>query len=299
MASPEVSTLIAQEPKKSAQGRSFQNILDFLAEATPTPTDLRTPWPPRQKNQTEKMRQRNFIIAGRFLGTDDPLEEIGNGYNLTRERIRQIVKKVVEDLHKISIQEVQEAFPIESFDFDKSHTLEGRKRKSQVMGGRSFKVDQLVTQGKSAPEIRDTLGITSQSLYAARQTLKGWGIEVPTRKDIYHKKLEELQNPDLSDTEAQEILDAITRSGYRELSRGEKPVLTPVSIIARGAGLLFTTRDIKRFFYLLKKSGIPASSVARQKTNKNAGRQVIVTSYYFIRSLDTDRAAATLKQSSV
>src|SRR3990167_10061358 len=73
MASPEISPQIAQEPQKPPQERSFQNTIDFLAEATPTSIDLRTPWPPRHKCQTETDWQRNFTIAGRYLGTDTTL----------------------------------------------------------------------------------------------------------------------------------------------------------------------------------------------------------------------------------
>src|SRR3990167_7216830 len=70
MSNPEISTQFPQEQQKTARGKSFQNILDFLAEATPTLSYLRTPWPPRHKNQTETYWQRNFTIAGRYFGTD-------------------------------------------------------------------------------------------------------------------------------------------------------------------------------------------------------------------------------------
>ena len=299
MGNPEILRQLIQEPHKTAQARSFQNTLDFLADATPTFRYLQTPWPPRHNNLTETIWQRNYTIAGRYFGTDATLSEIANDEHISRERIRQIAKAVVKALYRNSNLAVQYLHRPDRFDFDKSHTLEGRQKKSQQRGGRSFQIAELVSQGMSSPEIKDTLGLSSASLCNARRILKDWGINLPTEKELYQEKVEKLIDPDLSDAEAQKILDTITKSNYSNCSRGEEPVLIPVSRVARCAGLLFTSRDIKFFYSILRKSGIPASSVARQKTNKNAGRQVIVTSYYFIRSLDTDRAAATLKQSSV
>jgi len=173
MASPEISTQFPQEQQKTARGKSFQNILDFLAEATPTLSYLRTPWPPRHKNQTETYWQRNFTIAGRYFGTDTTLEQIGKDYHTTRERIRQIVKAVVKTLHQNSRQETQMLHPINSFDFDKSRTLEGRKRKSQKSGGKSFMVAELISQGKSGPEISIDLSINAIELFNIRRTLRG------------------------------------------------------------------------------------------------------------------------------
>ena len=298
MANPEILRQLIQEPHKTAQARSFQNTLDFLADATPTFRYLQTPWPPRHNNLTETIWQRNYNIAGRYFGTDATLSKIAKDENLTRERIRQIAKAVVKALYRNSNLAVQYLHRPERFDFDKSYTLEGRQKKSQQRGGRSFQIAELVSQGMSSPEIKDTLGLNSASLCNARRILKDWGINMPTEKELNLEKSEKLKDPDLSDAEAQKILDTITKSNYSNCSRGEEPVLIPVSRVARGADLLFTSRDIKFLYSILRNSGIPASSVPLQKSNKNLPMQTIPR-YYFIRSLDIDRAITALKQSSI
>ena len=131
MASPEIPIPIVREPPNPIQEQRFQNTLDFLAEATPNPSAIIRPWPPRSKNLTETNWQRNFTIAGRSLGTDAKLLKIGNDYHLTKERVRQIVKRCVLVLYKNSDLQTQSRFPLENFSFDKSLTREAKRIKLQ------------------------------------------------------------------------------------------------------------------------------------------------------------------------
>ena len=131
MASPEIPIPIVREPPNPIQEQRFQNTLDFLAEATPNPSAIIRPWPPRSKNLTEANWQRNFTIAGRSLGTDATLEKIGNDYHLTKERVRQIAKRCVLVLYKNSDLQTQSRFPLENFSFDKSPTREAKRIKLQ------------------------------------------------------------------------------------------------------------------------------------------------------------------------
>ncbi|OGD91141.1 hypothetical protein A2W45_03930 [Candidatus Curtissbacteria bacterium RIFCSPHIGHO2_12_41_11] len=103
-------------------------MLDFLTEATPTSINLHTTWPPRDWKHTVKNWARNFTIAGLYLKTDKILDEIGRSYHMTRENVRQIVKKVVIAIHTNSSQEMQERFSRESFNYRKPLSLAIRKR---------------------------------------------------------------------------------------------------------------------------------------------------------------------------
>jgi len=284
-----------QAETETVPKKSFQNLMDFLAVQV-FPIDLKTQVPPKNSNQNQEKWERNLRITGVYAGTDpdQTLDEIG-GDDLSRERIRQIVNNAVKRLWQIQTPQLKETFPWESLDFDKSHTLAGRQKQSQKRGGISLKVVQLVSQGKSATEIREILEISGRSLCAVRQTLKNWGIEVPRQKRV-RERFASLADPKLSDREVQKVLDTITRYTYIVLSQGEKPLLTKLSNLARDAGLIFSSRDIGLISAVLKKAGVRIGFVANKHNYRRKSGAQTNWGYHFIRTLDRNRAVSMFKQ---
>ena len=293
MPNPEIYRQLAQEPQKSAQGRSFQNVLDFLAEQV-FPIELKTQVPPKHPNQTQENWERNLRITGLYLGTgpNQTLDEIG-GDVLTRERIRQIVKETVRKIQANSNQEMQERFPLESFYFGKPQDkVTIGKRISKRHGNLPLKVGGAILKGQSLSEIRRRFG--HRKVYSALHTLRKWGIEIPREKSV-RERFASLANPELSDQEVQKILDTVTGSAYRYLSRGKNPILTKVSGIARSASLFLTSRDVGLISTVLKKAGIGVGFAPSGSFRRKSGEQIQFR-YHFIRTLDTDRAVNLLKQ---
>lgn len=293
MASPEIQAYTAKEQPKIAQGRSFQNTLDFLAEVR-TPIWFRFPWPPQGKNQTAADWQRNHAIAGRYLGTDATHQEIANDENLTRQRIQQIVKSVVTGLHANSSQEFRKRYPLESFDFKKPLALAARLRISQSRSGIVSEVANLLLREQSLSQIKKELG--SQRVSTALKTLENWGIDIP-RNTMLRRRFARLADPDLLESQVKQIFDTVNRSAYHYLSRGPNPLLKPIKDIAEGVGLFYGSAHTRLIAKVLRKAGI-AVGFAKHKTYIRKSKGQVSSGYHFIRALDADRAKSALEKSS-
>ncbi len=232
------------------------------------PIDLKTHFPPKNSHPAQKWEFR-YSIAGRYIGGDDPLEQIAGGFDLTRERIRQIVKKGIKEIWGNSPPEIKDRFPFASFNFRKPLSLKSRQRKSQAHGGQSLVVYNL-TQGKSPAEIRKALGGTYHGRYK-RKVLRSWGIDIPRQNNDYSQ----LAQAQISAADAQKVLDSIRNISVPDMLRRTNPLIVSLLPVARKADLYPRSQDLPDILGVLQSQGVPSRAVA-VTTHKN-GQEVKIT----------------------
>lgn len=274
---------------------SFENTLAFLAKST-VAVDRKIHYPPKDPGQSRKAWERMWEVAGRYFGTEETLEEIGERNGLTGERVRQIVKKGIGRLHEVSDADIKLEYPLDSLDLRKPTTLTSRQKRSLAHGGRSIRIAELMREGKSAKEISDEFG--SASVANARKVLREWNVNTPYQykasSSEYKENLERLKTQDLSDQEIQKILDTVTIQIYRTHLKGDNALFTHIKKVTREAGLFVSGREISLLAEVLKGEGIPVGKL-EQVLQEKPGRKQQVLRYYFLLSSHVTRAEDALR----
>lgn len=152
-------------------GKEFERTLEFVLRAGSVPIDNKPAnggfWPLKPACQSPEQYERAYEITGRYLGTDDTLEEIGGELRLTRERVRQIVEQIIRRLYKTADKSIQADYPLETLDLKKPRTLVSRGKHSRLNRDRA----SLTAKDLSYEEKR---GIMSKvSRHRLRTGLKG------------------------------------------------------------------------------------------------------------------------------
>lgn len=126
---------------------------------------------------------RDVEITRAYIETPKTLEEVGKSFNLTRQRVNQVVLHSVWTLWGNCSAKTKRLFPLSLLSLDKSQDKIGRRRKGERMslhyGGKAASVAKMVEEGRSIGEIKQELDISTEKLGEYRQSLKRWGIEIP------------------------------------------------------------------------------------------------------------------------
>lgn len=178
---------------------SFENTQAILANAT-APIDRRTYWPLRDASQPEEKWIRMWEMVGEHVGIGDSLDKIGKRHDLSRERVRQLVKRAVINLYPLLDPEVQARYPLESLGFAKP-------RVERAKGAESLKksLNRLRTQDLTDQEIQEVLNSVGCKTYTRlskgenplftniRNLAKEAGLFIPSRQVHYLVLVEELK----------------------------------------------------------------------------------------------------------
>lgn len=273
-------------------GKSFENTLAFAGEASAVPFDLKSHYPPKPPKQSNEQWQRDWRITGLYLGTDRTLKEIGEVHALSSERVRQIIRRNLEQLRETSDEDIKRRYPIESLKFGKPFTIESLKRISLGKGGKSVEVQTLMHQGKSVNEIKAELKLTGAQLTDVRIILRGWDENLPYEKEAnspeYRQNLERLKSDRLSFEEAQKILDKVTSRVYKTHVGGDKALFFPIRKLAQETGLFVSSLETASLVKILKEERI-AIGMMDSPTRKQRVRR-----YHFIAISDKERAKQVL-----
>jgi len=277
----------------SSQKPSFENTLAFVTDerVSSVPIDTKVQTPPRSKWTTQAQWERDWEITGEYLGTDKILEEIGREREISRERVHQIVKRRIGQLHQIQNAEVKSEFSLDQFSYHKPLPVSLRRRRSEARGGLSARIEKALLEGKTIPQIEEEL--KPRQISNARKALRGWGIEIPYEYNHILPRIEKLRDPGLTDEEKQKLLDSVGHkhnSVLKVLSSGEEPLTIPVSRIGWQAGLFFRVDKVNFIYALLRSKGVPASSFSHFVRSREGNREKIRRTYYFICASDRDRA---------
>lgn len=280
----------------SPQEKSFENTLAFVTDerVSSLPIDTKVQTPPRSKWTTQSQWERDWAIAGEYLGTDKTLEKIGRESEIGREHVSQIVKKCVNQLYQIQNAEVKSEFSLDQFSYNKPLPVSSRRRRSEAQGGLSVRIEQALSEGKTIPQIKEEL--KPKQIGNARKALSGWGIKIPYEYNHILPRFEKLRDPKLPDEEKQKLLDSIEHDGVlRALSSGEGSFIIPVSRIGWQAGLFFRVDKVNIICTLLRSKGVPTSYFSHFVRSRVGDKEEIKRTYYFICATDRDRAIEIIK----
>lgn len=234
--------------------------------------------------QTPGRVERNLEIVRQYIETRNTLKEIGNRHGITREAVRQMIRRKLVTLWLNCSDKTQRLFPPEHIHLCKPRSVAG--------GGRSFTVARMLADGKTITEIQEKIG--GKGVNYARQRLRNQGIEVPYLRPVksYQELASRLTRSNLSDIEIQELLSQVTRGLFEVDRRRGYPFLTPVGRIISGCGFHYRRRETWRFIKPLRTAGIPIGEVSHLVESK---AKEVTQRYYFIAARHTERARQALE----
>lgn len=284
--------------KIETREKSFKNTLAFVTDerVSSVPIDTKVQIPSRHRNMNQTQWERRWEVVGEYLGTDKILEEVSRDSDITEERVRQIVKQGVKQLHRIQSAEVKSEFPLDQFSYRKPLPVSSRRRYSEAHGGSAVRIEQALLEGKTVPQIKKDF--KPMQIFNARRTLGKWGIEIPYELSPILPRFEKLRDPKLYDEEKQKLLDSVehaNNSVLKVLSSGEEPFTIPVFRIGWEAGLFFRTDKVNIIYALLRSKGVPASYFSYFVRSRRGNKEKKRYTYYFICATDRDRAVEIIK----
>jgi len=189
---------------------------------------------------------------------------LGSQYGVTRENVRQYVKRATEKLHEASPDELKDRFDTDQFDFRKPTTMKQKFKLSESHGGKLEGIVRLIDEGKSFDEILKSTELSSKQLYNVKTNARSFAVEIPyrTSNPIRELKLslQRLSDKNTSIEEAQQILDRLSVSVYR---RNYEAIIRIADIVK---DLGFTIQSpvsptLPGIVVLLKLQGIPARAL--------------------------------------
>lgn len=224
------------EPIKiaSQNQEGFELLQKFVAEAAAQGVHFSIPLYKRQPNE---VWARQWNILGTYLYTHATYSQLGKVYkNISRERVRQIVKESAERLYMYSPQELRDRYPVEQLGLGKPLSDIERIRRSEVQGGRVKEVLELLQQGKSTKEIQEILGLSRSQVQNLRKTVRHHNKTLDYIQQSRNSEIiEHLTNPDASKDSRQQQLDRL--SIHALYSKRMKGVVTRLSDLNKQAGL--------------------------------------------------------------
>lgn len=294
-----IPNLFAEEDAKRVVSAtpSWKNTLGFLAELT-FPIDAvenlssaeSNNWiPPVKRRGNIDAYIREFEIVSRYVGQNEKMDEVGQKFDISRERVRQVLRKTLKSLHTNAPTQIREKYSFESLSTDSRSTIEARMRRSTILGGKSARVAELLSSGKNIEDIRAELGRIS----GTRQTLESWGINLPPLQEPNLVVFRELNNEDLDDETVQIELHKVNNNRQYEVLR-KAGLVVDLSSVAKQAGLHISPRDVKRIHEVLDEEKMPMGKASSYTIDENGQRKVWGWAN-FIASIHIEKALAILK----
>lgn len=263
---------------------SFENT-QVLFSALSFPIDGKNPTKPfgykPKAQQTSDEWARDWEILGRYLGTEAVGEEIRDHHEISRERVRQIVERLIDQSYNAAPAALKQSFPRESLATRKPYSLHKAMRVSEMRGGKMRMVQDAVLAGKSNTEIQEEIAASGSTLrrYRAR------GIAVPYLKDTQGKEYQEnlyfLANGLLDDRQILTLFDDIGEYNRHGVCYGLRKagVLVSLGKAARSEGAFIHLRE-SAAYRLLKGLGIPVLRLEHPFTDKNGEQKT--RNYFFV-----------------
>lgn len=258
---------------------------EFLQAAIAEGAHLEFPANPNKASNW--VRERN--IAGVYFGSPATLQEIGDIYVVSRERIRQVINVFLKQLHSRCSEEVQERFPLEKIVHPVSKPIseEVRDRQSRVQGGKRLEIRSLVASGVVNPdEIASKLGMRQGRVRTALKSLRKRGLAPDSNLNRWPYILDGIEKA-VTDEEIAGLLGRINSS---TIARHPECFIT-IGDVANIAGFRFRRDKLKEFIGELNEAGIPFASIEFWFKDGKSGR-----SYYILRK-QVERVRAVLESS--
>lgn len=244
---------------------------------------------PHRTTQEQWEKQQDIGITYTF--GDVTYEDLGRIHGCTGKNIRQLNKKFVINLWENSSPPLQAQHPLAEIPFAKPLGQIFRERRSEVQGGFSLKVRDLVRKGITDPkQIKDTLGISTEALVGTRRILRGWGIDIPRTQSI-KETFERIEN-EKDDKKLQELLDSFSASSleYFLYKDSSHETLTTASAIANKKGFHAHTKSVRLIAETIKQAKIPIRPTVRLRKNGK-----LLGSYYIVYAKHAERIAEALR----
>lgn len=242
-------------------------------------------------------RIRDLNILGIYLETPATYREIADIYPRLNNRkvLRQSINRALSSLWSNASDETRSTFPLSEIKIAKPRSLKSRERTSKSLGGESFHVSQLLSEGVTYEEIQEKLELTDSQLTGARRILKNLGQEVPYkfRAPSENKRIAKILETSESDSEIQRALNRVKRKLRQTLAQRENPPFLSVSKAARMAGFHFRVGATSIFVDSLRQSKIPVGQLPHVSKSRHA---IKYPTYYFIATQHLERAKEALLQ---
>src|SRR3989344_105733 len=205
-----------QKERETSPIFAHANTHEFLVEAIENGAIERTLDSYRQVSRLQERKFRNLNILAIYLGSDASSQEIADIYPEIKDRrtIPNIVRKTLNDIWSLSSEDLRSRHPLESLEATKPLSLKSRMKMSQVRGGLSAKVYELLNEGASYEDIMMQTQTSPEQLTKVRHILKNWDGELPRRKPKSERLIDSLRIAE-SDAEIQAALDQINHRFYR------------------------------------------------------------------------------------
>ena len=107
-----------------------------------------------QTKHSAKTWVRNRNIIGCYFGSPASKTELAERYQISRERIRQIIKKGVSCLWQNCSAQTQQLYPLVEIPLNKPESQRSKEKRSLALGGTSFKIALALKDGKTLAEIQ-------------------------------------------------------------------------------------------------------------------------------------------------
>jgi hypothetical protein len=238
---------------------SFQNLQNFVKEAVQNNIHLRIP---QHRYRTDEQWATGINMLGIYVFTHDgvSLEDIGEKYGRSRERVRQIIKDTTEKMYAIAPQTLREKYTFESFSFAKPKAKEIAFKSSAARGGKLREVAALTQEGKTAQEIGQALGLSYRQVSKLRYDQPE--LQIPYIQPRPVPIEDELADPATTVQKRQALLDQIS-STRRDFS---KIHVVKLSTLTKEASLsMYGKGDkVRRVANVLRKHGVPIAIIENE-----------------------------------
>lgn len=262
-------------------------IREFLKAVIANGAHLKKP-----ERLTEETWIERRSITAIYFSSVARYEKLGLIYNLSRERIRQIIGETLTDFHLALPDPVKDQFPLHEILSSQGKTKD--RQYKALLEGKYNRLVELLEEGLDITQLADRLKLNEQLVKRRLLFLKGLGLKIPEfpRKGVDVKKLlAQLQDQSLHDAKVQQLLDQVTSSAYSVGTLGDNPILIPVVKVASEAGFHSIARNGPKFTQALKDAKIPLGILKREvKTGPQKG----TLNYHFIASHHKERARQIL-----
>lgn len=249
---------------------------------------------PREERGTLSVKQNNATLLYVFADVnskDEPyqsLEEIGDLYGLTRERIRQITRKNLSRLRTIASQELKSEYPTTVLDVKRESTVKVSRKMSGGSGGVALNIENDLSEGKSTEELVKKYG--RGRVLKSKKILESWNSPTPDIESQYRhlaKRIEKLSDVNTPREELVSEMKKLER-GALAYSRGENSIFLPVSSVQQEAWNNKNVRNVRIVLEMLEKAGFPVVSIK--------GNATTAGNYNLILSRMKDEAVEILKK---
>lgn len=236
----------------------------------------------------EWVRQRN--ITGLYFSTIASLENLGSIYNLSRERVRQIIAKTLTDLHLSLPDPLRQQFPIH--DILSSQGKPVVHMYKDLLTGKYNRLVELLEQKADIGRMVDEFQVKPTTIRERLSFLVELGINVPLslrapRQEKNKEIVMQLQDTSLDDIEVQELLDKVTHHLYAVCVSGDNPILIPITNVASEDGFRAVNRNGPEFIKILEDAHLPIGIL---NIEVKTGTQKGLLKYHFIVSWHRERA---------